>query len=110
MEKVEFLDWKKLDLRVGQIKKIEKVENADKLYKLEIDLGNETRTIVSGLVPYYSEKELLNKKIILFCNLSPKKIKGIESKGMVLAAVDEKQNKVKLLQPDEDIDVGSRVC
>ena len=110
MEKVDFLDWKKLDLRVGQIKKIEKVENADKLYKLEIDLGNETRTIVSGLVPYYSEKELLNKKIILFCNLSPKKIKGIESKGMVLAAVDEKQNKVKLLQPDEDIDVGSRVC
>jgi len=110
MEKVEFLDWKKLDLRVGQIKQIGRVENADKLYKLEIDLGKEKQIVVSGLIPYYSEKELLNKKIILFCNLAPKKIKGIESRGMVLAVVDEKQNKVKLLQPDEDIENGSRVC
>ncbi len=114
MENIDFSDWQKLDLRIGQIKKVEKVENADKLYKLKIDLGTEQRTIVSGLVPYYSEEELKNKKIILFCNLEPRKIKGIESNGMVLAAVtydkNEKEKECKLLEPDADIEIGSKVC
>ena len=113
MENIKFSDWQKLDLRVGQIKQVEKVGNADKLYKLEVDLGNEKRTIVSGLVPYYSEEELKDKKIILFCNLEPRKIKGIESNGMILAAVTEdsqgEEKECKLLEPDADIGVGARV-
>jgi methionyl-tRNA synthetase len=110
---VTFKDWQKLDLRVAQIQKAERVENTDNLYKIDVDLGNEKRTIVSGLVPYYSEDELKDKKIILFCNLDPRTIRGIESKGMILAAVTEDENgkekECRLLQPDADIELGSQV-
>ena len=113
-EIIKFKDWEKLDLRVGKIISVEKVENADKLYKLEIDLKTEKRTVVSGLVPYYTEEQLKNKRIILFCNLEPRTIKGIESHGMVLAAgtYDEKgkEKEVKLLEPDDEVELGSRVC
>lgn len=113
-EIVKFSDWQNLDLRVGQIKKVEKVDGADKLYKVEVDLGNETQVVVSGLVPYYTEEQLQDKKIILFCNLEPRTIRGIESKGMVLAAVtydkDGKEVECKLLEPDADIELGAKVC
>ena len=108
-EKIKFSDWQKLDLKVGQIKSVEKIPDTNNLYKLEVDLGDETQTVVSGLVPYYTEEELKGKKIILFANLEPRTIRGIESNGMVLAAVSEDQKDVKLLQPDEDIELGSRV-
>ncbi len=109
---VTFDDWQKLELRVGKILEVEIVPNADKLYKLTIDLVDEKRTVVSGLREYYTEEQLQNKIIILFCNLQPRKIKGIESKGMVLAAVKEDEagtKSVKLLQPDEGAEVGSRI-
>lgn len=108
-EKIKFSDWQKLDLRVGQVKSVEKVPDTNNLYKLEVDLGDKTQTVVSGLVPYYTEEQLQDKKIILFTNLEPRKIRGIESKGMVLAAVSEDKKNVKLLQPDEDIELGARV-
>jgi len=108
-EIVKFSEWQKLDLRVGEIKTVEKVPDTDNLYKLEVDLGDKTQTVVSGLVPYYTEEELKGKRIILFANLEPKTIRGIESKGMVLAAVSEDQKDVKLLQPDDDVELGARV-
>ena len=108
-EKIKFSDWQKLDLRVGQVKSVEKIEGADKLYKLKINLGDKTQTVVSGLVPYYTEEQLRDKKIILFTNLEPRTIRGIESKGMVLAAVTEDQKDVRLLQPDDDVELGARV-
>jgi methionyl-tRNA synthetase len=77
----------KLDLRVARIDKIERHPKADKLYVKTISLGKETRQIVSGLVPYYSEDELLGKNIILVYNLKPAKIRGVESRGMLLAAM-----------------------
>ena len=61
-EVIKFSDWQNLDLRVGQIKEVEKIDGADKLYKIKVDLGNEERIIVSGLVQYYSEEELKIKK------------------------------------------------
>ncbi len=108
-ETINFSDWEKLDLRVGKILEVEDIEGADKLYKLTVDIGDEKRTVCAGLKNYYTKKELKGKKIILFTNLAPRKLKGIESQGMVLAAVNEEENKVILLAPEKDIKEGSRV-
>jgi methionyl-tRNA synthetase len=109
MKNVSFGDWMKLDLRVAEILEVEEVENADKLLRLKIDLGTETRTLVAGLKPYYRKEELEGKRCIVFTNLEPRKIKGIESQGMLLAAVNDDHSEVKLLQPDGAIELGSRV-
>jgi len=106
---VEFNDWQKLDLRVGQIIKVEDIEKADKLYKLTIDIGSEKRIVCAGIKEFYSGEELKNKKIILFVNLAPKKLRGIESHGMILAACTEDEGKVVLISPEKDIEIGSRV-
>lgn len=90
----------KVKLKVGQIKTVERVEKADRLYKLTVDLGSETRTIVSGLVKYYKEEELLGKQVVVVANLKPAKLRGIESQGMLLAAGDE--DIVKLLVLDSN--------
>ncbi len=111
---IKFKDWQKLDIRVGKIINAEDVGGADKLYKLEVDLGSEKTTLVAGIKEYYTKEQLKDKRIIVFTNLEPKKLRGIESKGMLLAAVryDEDDNEVecKLLEPDDDIELGARVC
>ena len=121
---VTFDDWSKLDLRVAQIKNVEEIEGADKLYKIELDVGEEMgeRIICAGLKPYYSKEDLIGKKIIYFSNLSPRKMKGIESQGMLLAAStsdhelpsgapqsSECRGKVILIVPESDIELGSRI-
>lgn len=106
---INFSDWEKLDLRVGKIIEVEDIEGADKLYKLTMNLGTEERTVCAGIKKYYTKKELKGKKIILFTNLAPRKMKGIESQGMILAAVNEDESKVILLSPEKDIEVGSKV-
>ena len=110
-ETIKFSDWQKLDLRTAKILKVESVEGADKLYRLEIDLGKVygRRTLVAGLKPYYNPEQLKNKICIIFTNLEPKKIRGVESQGMLLAAVSGDESKVCLLQPDSDIELGSRI-
>ncbi len=108
-ENIKFNDWKKLDLKVAEILKAEDIKNADKLYKLKIDLGTETRTIVAGLKKHYTKEELEGKHCIVFTNLEPRTIKGIESKGMVLAAANDDQSKVKLLNANGEIELGSKV-
>ena len=85
----------------------ERVEGASKLYKLTVDLGKEQRTVVSGLVPYYTEAELIGKKVVLVSNLKPAKLRGIESNGMLLAAGDK--DTVKLLTIDGDVEVGEGI-
>lgn len=106
---VTFSEWSRVDLRVGEILEIEDVAGADKLYKLKIDLGTETRTLVAGLKQHYTREELEGKRCIVFCNLEPKNLKGIESRGMLLAAVNDDHSEVKLLQPDGSIELGSRI-
>lgn len=112
-ETIKFNDWQKLDIRVGKILKAESIEGTDTLYKIEIDLGTEKRIIVAGIRPYYKEEQLKNKKVIVFCNLEPRTIRGIESRGMVLAAVtyDEngKEKECRLLEPDDEIELGARI-
>ncbi len=102
-------DFEKLDLKVGEIIEVEDIEGADKLYKLTIDIGEETRTVCAGIKKYYSRDELKGKKIILLANLAPRKLKGIESQGMILAAVNKEESEVVLLSPESDIEVGSKV-
>ena len=77
---------RKVNLRVAKITDVKRHPNADKLYIETITLGDEERTIVSGLVPYYSAEDLINKNIILVANLKPAKLRGVESNGMLLAA------------------------
>ena len=91
----------KVELKVGQIKEVERVPKSKKLYKLQIDVGEKTpRTIVSGIVPYYTEEELLGKQVVVVTNLKPAKLCGIESNGMLLAAGEE--DVVKLLVLDNN--------
>ena len=106
---ISFNDWMKLDLRNAEILEVEDIKGADKLYKLKIDLGTETRTLVAGLKKDYTKDELTGKRVIVFTNLEPRIIKGIESKGMVLAVSNEDNSEVKLLQTDGAIELGNRV-
>ena len=109
MENVKFDDWQKLDLRVAEILEAEEVERADKLYKLKVDLGTETRILMAGLKQHYSKDDLIGKKVIVFTNLEPRTIRGVESQGMVLAAVNGDSSEVKLLNPSGAIEIGSKV-
>jgi methionyl-tRNA synthetase len=111
-ENIKFSDWQKLDIRTGKILKVEDIEGADKIYKLSVDLGKELgkRTIVAGIKPYYKKEELKGKICAIFTNLEPRKIKGIESQGMLLAAVKEDEDGkeiVKILESEGE--PGSRV-
>ena len=109
MEEITFNDWIKLDLRAGEILEAEDIEGANKLYKLKVDLGTETRVLVAGLKQNYTKEELNGKRCIVFANLKPKILKGIESHGMILAATNEDNSEVKLLQPDGTIALGAKV-
>jgi len=109
METIKYEDFAKLDLRVAEILEIEEIAGADKLYKLKIDLGTETRTIVAGLKQHYTKEELSGKRCIVLVNLETRKLKGIESQGMLLAASNEDHSEVKLLQPDGVIDLGGKI-
>jgi methionyl-tRNA synthetase len=109
MDQIKFDDFAKLDLRVATIKKVEDLEGADKLYKLEIDTGKDKRTILAGIKQYYKKEELIDKQIIVIVNLEPRKMKGVESQGMLLAASNEDHSKVILIGPEKKIDSGSKV-
>ncbi len=102
---ISFNDWKKLDIRVGKILDVKDHPNADKLIVLKVDVGNETRNIVAGIKEYYKKEELKGKKVVIFVNLEQKELRGIKSEGMILAAV--KDDKVILIQPEKDIEVGA---
>ena len=105
---ITYDDFAKLDLRVATVTACEKVEKADKLLKLTIDLGNETRTIVSGIALHYKPEEMIGKQVVVVVNLAPRKMKGIESQGMILTAED-KNGKLRLLKPEETVSPGSSV-
>jgi methionyl-tRNA synthetase len=104
---IQFPDFEKLDLRIGKVIKVENHPDADKLYVLQVDFGDHKRQIVAGLRLYYKPEEILHKKIIVIVNLQPVTLRGVESNGMLLAA--SKEDKVVLLEPGKDIDVGARV-
>lgn len=100
-------DFQKLDLRVGEIKDAVPAEGSDKLFVLKVDVGGRQIQLVAGLRGHYTEGELVGRKIVVIANLDPAKIRGIESQGMLLAAVDGKN--VSLLSADEKASVGAKV-
>ncbi|HTR27992.1 MAG TPA: methionine--tRNA ligase subunit beta, partial [Puia sp.] len=103
-----FDDFAKLDLRVGTILAAEKVEKADKLLKLSVDLGNEQRTIVSGIAQHFKPDEIKGRQVVVVVNLAPRKMRGIESNGMILMAEDP-GGRLHFVQPGEKIPSGSGV-
>ena len=105
---IGFEDFAKIDLKVGTIVAAEKVEKADKLLKLEIDLGFETRTIVSGIALHFESAAIVGKQVTVVTNLAPRKMRGIESNGMILMAEDA-DGKLKFVNPDEAVKNGSGV-
>lgn len=106
-EFISIEDFEKIDLRVGKVLEAEKVEKADKLLKLKIEVGNEIRQVVSGIAKHYSPEEIKGKYVVLVANLKPVKLRGIESQGMILAASDDKE--LVLATIDKEIDSGAKV-
>ena len=105
---VSFEEFTKMDLRIGKITKAEPVAGSRNLIKMLIDVGDsEVRQAVAGLAQYYNAKELEGKQVAVIANLQPKKMFGIESNVMILAAEDEKT--VSMLLPDRPIRVGSKI-
>lgn len=108
---IEYDDFAKLDLRVAEVLACDKVENADKLLKFTLKVGEETRTVVSGIAKFYANPaELVGKKLVLVANLKPKKIRGIMSHGMLLSAATADDSMLELVQITGETPNGSTVC
>jgi methionyl-tRNA synthetase len=107
-QEIVFDDFAKIDLRTGTILTAEKVAKADKLLKLEIDLGFEVRTIVSGIALHFDPVDIIGKQVVVVANLAPRKMRGIESNGMILMAED-KSGKLHFVSPADAIENGSGV-
>jgi methionyl-tRNA synthetase len=105
---IQFDDFAKIDLKVGTIVTAEKVEKADKLLKLSVDLGFETRTVVSGIALHFKPEEIVGKQVVVVANLAPRKMRGIESNGMILMAED-KEGKLHFVAPSTVINPGAGV-
>ncbi|MGH9758624.1 MAG: methionine--tRNA ligase [Candidatus Acidiferrales bacterium] len=102
-------DFAKIDLRVGIVKSAERIPGADKLLKLLVDLGGETRQILSGIAPAYTPEELVGRKVVVVANLAPRKMRGLESAGMILAASAGADGKPILCTFADDIAPGAKV-
>ena len=107
-DEISIDDFFQVKLRVAEVTVAEKVQKADKLLKLTLDVGDETRTVVSGIAEWYAPEELLGKKVVLVANLKPAKLRGIVSQGMILAA-DDGRGGLTLVSPAGDIALGAEV-
>ncbi|WP_048152084.1 methionine--tRNA ligase subunit beta [Palaeococcus ferrophilus] len=108
MELYDVNEFWKFDMRVGLVKRAERIKRTRKLIKLEVDFGNEERTIITGIADQYSPEELEGRKFVFVLNLKPKKLSGVESRGMLLLAESE-DGRVYLLPIPEGVPVGTRV-
>lgn len=100
-------DFKKIELKVGTVLEVERVEGSEKLLKLKVDLGSEQRQILSGIAKFYPPESLVNKQIIVIANLQPRTMMGLESQGMVLAA-DTPDGPVILI-PEKEVLAGAGI-
>src|SRR5690606_33183216 len=105
---ITFDDFAKIDIRVGTILEAQKVPKADKLLQLTIDTGLDKRTILSGIAEQFRPEEVVGKQVCVLVNLAPRKMRGIESQGMVLMAEDDKGN-LHFVQPNNIINSGAEV-
>jgi methionyl-tRNA synthetase len=102
-------DFQRLDLRVGQIRAAEPIPGAQRLLKVQVDLGPEQRTLVAGLAAYYAPAELVGLKVIVVANLEPATIRGVQSQGMLLGAGCSSGRAVALLTVNQDVQNGTPV-
>ena len=107
-ENISFDDFTKLDIRVGEILEAEKVPKADKLLKLLVDTGLDKRTVVSGIAEHYKPEDIIGKKVSVLMNLAPRKIRGVESQGMILMA-ENAEGKLSFVSPETEFDAGSEI-
>ncbi len=106
---ISYEDFAKLEIRIGTVTSAERIEGADKLLKLIVDLGSETRQIVAGIATVVADPaELVGKQLPILCNLEPRTLRGVESQGMMLAAGDENDLPV-LIHPEHPIPNGSNI-
>ncbi|HYT19641.1 MAG TPA: methionine--tRNA ligase [Candidatus Polarisedimenticolia bacterium] len=109
-EKISIEDFAKVEMRVGQIKTAERIVGADKLLKLTVDIGTEIRQICAGIAQYYEPEKLIGRKVAVVVNLAPRKLRGVESNGMIVAAsVGPEGRPVLAGFPDEDVEIGARL-
>jgi len=109
-EKIGIEDFAKVEMRVGQIKTAERIVGADKLLKLTVDIGTEIRQICAGIAQYYEPEKLIGRKVAVVVNLAPRKLRGVESNGMIVAAsVGPEGRPVLAGFPDEDVEIGARL-
>jgi methionyl-tRNA synthetase len=109
-EKIGIEDFAKVEMRVGQIKTAERIVGADKLLKLTVDIGTEIRQICAGIAQFYEPEKLIGRKVAVVVNLAPRKLRGVESNGMIVAAsVGPEGRPVLAGFPDEDVEVGARL-
>ena len=106
--KISIDDFAKVELRVGQVKVAEKVRGADKLLRLEVDMGSEVRQVLAGIAEAYAPEMLVGKKVVIVANLAPRKLRGLESNGMILAASPD-GGKPMLLDVPDDVPLGTKV-
>ncbi len=110
MAVVTYSDFSKLDIRVGKIMQIERIPGTDKLYKIQVNIGVEKSIqIVSSLVPYYTEEDLLGARIVVLVNLKPTQFRGELSEGMLLAAETDDGSECVILTTREEIGCGTRI-
>lgn len=107
--RISIEDFAKVEMRVGEVKSAERVAGANKLLKLLVDIGSETRQIVAGIAETYSPEQLLGKKIVVVVNLQPRKLRGVESNGMLVAASVGADGRPVLATFAEDVEVGARL-
>ena len=107
---ISYGDFKKMDLVVGTITAVEPHPNADKLYVIKVDLGTEERQLVAGLKPYYEPEQLNGKQVVVVVNLEPANLRGVESRGMLLAAQhDDAPDEVIIVSPERPMKPGAKV-
>ena len=106
---IAFEDFEKLQLVVARVLKCEKVPKADRLLKSTLDVGGEERVVVSGIAGHYKPEEMVGKQVVLLANLAPRKIRGVESRGMLLCAADDEAGVLRLLSVDGDADAGCEI-
>ena len=106
---IAFEDFEKLQLVVARVLKCEKVPKADRLLKSTLDVGGEERVVVSGIAGHYTPEEMVGRQVVLLANLAPRKIRGVESRGMLLCAADDEAGVLRLLSVDGDADAGCEI-
>ncbi|EOX4763827.1 tRNA-binding protein [Escherichia coli] len=109
METVAYADFARLEMRVGKIVEVKRHENADKLYIVQVDVGEKTLQTVTSLVPYYSEEELMGKTVVVLCNLQKAKMRGETSECMLLCAETDDGSESELLTPERMMPAGVRI-